>query len=73
MRTLVDLPEEDITLLSKLAKDASVSRAELVRQAVAKFLEPHRKTSVREFFGMWPDFPEDGQAFQDRLRSEWER
>lgn len=73
MRTLVDLPKDDVTLLTRLAKQASVSRAELVRQAVSAYLAPHKKSSIREFFGMWPDFPEDGQAYQDRLRSEWDR
>lgn len=73
MRTLVDLPEEDIALLNKLAKAGSVSRAELVRQAVSTYLAPHKKTSLHEFFGMWRDFPEDGLAYQERLRSEWER
>ena len=73
MQTVVDLSKEDLTLLDKLAHAASVSRAELVREAVANYLEPHKKTSVREFFGMWPDFPEDGQVYQDRLRSEWDR
>ena len=73
MRTLVDLAKDDIALLDTLAKADNVSRTELVRQAVTAYLAPHRKTSIREFFGIWPDFPEDGQEFQDRLRSEWER
>ncbi len=73
MRTLVDLPQEDITLLNKLAKADSVSRAELVRRAVATYLEPHRTVSLRDGFGIWAGMKEDGLAYQERLRSEWER
>ncbi len=72
MRTLVDLPQDDVTLLNKLAKAGSVSRAELVRQAVSTYLAPHKRTSVREFLGICPEF-EDGLVYQERLRSEWER
>lgn len=72
MRTLVDLPQEDVTLLNKLAKSGSVSRAELVRQAVSNYLAPHKKTGIRDFLGICPEF-EDGLVYQERLRSEWER
>ncbi len=72
MRTLIDLPQEDVALLNKLARAGSVSRAELVRQAVSTYLAPHRKTNIRDFLGICPEF-EDGMAYQDRLRSEWER
>ena len=41
MRTLVDIPEEDLTLMNTLSEAGHVSRAELVQRAVAAYLEPH--------------------------------
>ena len=71
MRTLIDIPEEDLKLLTQVAKKLSVSRAEFVRQVVATSLAPHRQKMNHAAFGAWPDFPEDGVAYQERMRSEW--
>ncbi len=73
MRTLVDLPEADLQLLNQLSKAGEVSRAELIRQAVSKFLEPHKAVGLRDAFGLWADMEEDSLAYQERMRSEWER
>lgn len=73
MRTLVDIREEDLQLLNHLRKTGDVSRAELVRQAITAYLAPHRNSGLREAFGLWADRGEDGLAYQERLRSEWER
>jgi len=71
MRTLIDIPEEDLVLLNQVAKKLSVSRAELVRQAVAISLAPHRQKMNHAAFGAWSGFAEDGLAYQERMRAEW--
>lgn len=71
MRTLVDIPEEDLSLLNKLSKAANLSRAELVRQAISNYLKPHKLADAAEGFGLWADSPVDGLAYQERIRSEW--
>ncbi|QHN04461.1 ribbon-helix-helix domain-containing protein [Granulicella sp. WH15] len=71
MRTLVDIPEDDLNLLNQLSKAGDVPRAELVRQAIAHYLEPHRLAKKSSAFGLWADQPEDGLEFQKRLRDEW--
>jgi hypothetical protein len=45
MRTIVDLPEEQIKALDTYRKRHGISRAEAVRRAVAAFFpaEPHKK------------------------------
>jgi hypothetical protein len=73
MRTLVDIPEEELTLLNRLSKAQNTSRAELVRQAITLFLQPHKETRPLPGFGAWKDHPEDGLAYQERLRAEWDR
>ena len=74
MRTLVDIPDDQIDELNKLAEREKVSRASLVRQAVADLLAAKRKTgnAARDAaFGLWAGMEEDGLAYQERLRSEW--
>ena len=74
MRTLVDIPDDQIEELNKLAERERVSRASLVRQAVADLLAAKRKTgkAARDAaFGLWAGMEEDGLAYQERLRSEW--
>lgn len=72
MRTLVDLPNSDLEELNELSRSRKTSRAQLIRLAVKGFLAQNRP-GFDEAFGMWKDRPEDGVAYQERLRSEWER
>lgn len=71
MRTLIDIPEEDLKLLTQVAKKLSISRAEFVRRSVAASLAPHRKKMNHAAFGAWSGFQEDGLTYQDRMRAEW--
>ena len=73
MRTLVDIPDDQLEELTKLAEREKVSRASLVRQAVASLLASRRHSdddAIAAAFGIRPDM-EDGLAYQERLRSEW--
>jgi metal-responsive CopG/Arc/MetJ family transcriptional regulator len=73
MRTLVDIPERELELLTRLSAEQRVSRAELVRRAVSAYLEPHQLPASRSVFGLWRDREDDGLAYQERIRSEWDR
>lgn len=73
MRTLVDIPDDQLKALTKLAEREKVSRAALVRKAVADLLASKRQAdddAIDAAFGIRPDM-EDGLAYQERLRSEW--
>ena len=72
MRTLVDIPEADLQILNHLSKSQKVSRAELVRNAISTYVEPHRPQSEVDCFGIWADNPVDGLEYQRKLRSEWD-
>ncbi|MEO8737575.1 MAG: CopG family transcriptional regulator, partial [Edaphobacter sp.] len=71
MRTLVDIPDEDLGRLNELSSARRVSRAELVRSAISLFLRTHGGDVADEAFGLWTDSKEDGLAYQKRMRSEW--
>ncbi len=53
MGTVVDLPEEQIEPLKALAEQMGLSRAELVRLAVADYLHRHRPAADDVAFGLW--------------------
>jgi hypothetical protein len=71
MRTLVDIPTEDLKLLNGVVKTLAISRAEFVRRAISKSLEPHRQSQKQEAFGLWSNHPVDGLKYQERMRAEW--
>ena len=71
MRTLVDIPAEDLDLVNGVAKKLDISRAEFVRRAISSYLEPHRTDPTAGAFGIWRDRPVDGLDYQDGMRGEW--
>jgi hypothetical protein len=72
VRILVDLPETELEQLNALSRERRVSRAELIRRAVAGYLAQNR-TGLEESFGLWKKKGVGGMRYQERLRSEWER
>ena len=73
MRTIVDLPDDQIAALKALAERNGLSRTELVRRAVAVYLEQRRVPAGDAAFGLWRKRDEDGLDYQERLRREWDR
>ena len=71
----MELPAQQLAALDAWRVAHGVSRAEAVRQAVARFLvaEKAHASALESTSGMWADRPEDGLAYQERLRAEWER
>ena len=66
MRTLIDIPEQDLAALNRMSKAENVSRAELVRRAITLYLSPQKRdnSGLRKAFGAWKDNPEDGYLTQ---------
>lgn len=71
MRTIVDLPEEQIARLAELCEQERISRAEAVRRAVADYLKARHAADRGSFFGMWRSRGIDGAEYQCALRDEW--
>jgi hypothetical protein len=79
MRTIVDLPEEQIKALDSYAKSKGISRAAAVRESVAAYL-PAKKTKKRDLdywrkhpaFGSWKGPKMDSVEYVRKLRAEWD-
>lgn len=76
MKTLVDIPDEDVERLDALALRGKRSRAAEIRDAVKMYLI--KKTDndwLEKGFGLWKDRTDIGDAveYQRRIRAEWTR
>ena len=71
MRTTIDLSEEQVQQLGEFCRREGVSRAEVVRRAVADYLNVHSTRERRDAFGIWRNRRPDGLEYERRLRREW--
>ncbi len=74
MRILVDVSHGQVSALNALAKRTGKARAEVIREALDKHVVENQ-SPISEFYGLWAGHAEtqDAQAYQDKLRSEWDR
>jgi len=70
MRTLIDIPEKQIKALTAISQAEKVSRAEVIREAIAHYLDMKIPQSD-EAFGLWKDDKVDGLTYQEQVRAEW--
>lgn len=70
MRTLIDLPEEDIRWLDRLAAEQGKSRAAVVREAVSAYRVEASRDWIGRGAGYWKHRADIGDAveYQRELR-----
>ena len=73
MRTIIDIPSEQLDSLASLCQREGTSRAEAVRRAVASYLNEQTGDLDDDAFGIWRKRKIDGVAYQRKLRAEWSR
>lgn len=74
MRTIIDLPATQLAALRELEHRKKLSRAELIRRAVAQYVRDNTPTD--DAFGAWKsgnNVTVDALALQSELRDEWSR
>ncbi|MBI3359068.1 MAG: ribbon-helix-helix protein, CopG family [Nitrospirae bacterium] len=71
MRTIVDLPKEQLQVLSSLCEKEKISRAEAIRRAVNKLLAEASVGSLESAFGIWKHKKLSSRQYVERLRLEW--
>jgi hypothetical protein len=72
MRTIIDLPADQLEALDSLCAREGISRAEGVRRAVAEHVRQHQSDRAGQAFGIWRARAVDGLAYEQRLRREWD-
>ena len=72
MRTIIELPDEQLEALDGICRREGISRAEAVRQAVALLMRQRGAARSGLAFGIWQGRRTvDGLAYQEKLRREW--
>ena len=71
MRMTIELSEEQLRRLADVCRREGVSRAEVIRRAVAYYLDARYVCDRDDLFGIWRDRSVDGLRFERRLRREW--
>lgn len=72
MRTIVEIPNDVVERLDLMSGQRNLSRAALIRDAIAVYLEQEGAADAGKAFGLWKGRSKDGLAYQSELRSEWD-
>lgn len=72
VRTIVDIPDEQLRQLAELCRREDLSRSEAVRRAIALLLAA-QASRPDDAFGLWKGRGTDGVTYQRALRDEWDR
>jgi hypothetical protein len=72
MRTIIELPEDQVTALAELCKLEQISRAEAVRRALSEMLARKQNQGREQAFGGWKNRG-DSRTIVEGLRQEWEQ
>lgn len=72
MRTIVDLPQEQVRKLALVCRREKISRAEAIRRALDRFLRSSSVRDLRSFFGASKTRGNVSRHVA-RLRREWSR
>jgi metal-responsive CopG/Arc/MetJ family transcriptional regulator len=71
MRTIIEVPKAVLDRLTEIGERDDISRADVIRRALASYLEQHPPTDEDHAFGLWKKRPRDGIAYEDELRDDW--
>ena len=72
MRTIIEIPDEQLKKLSYICEREDISRAEVIRKAISLYLQDNIAVKNDYSFGIWKNKAIDSVAYQNKLREEWE-
>lgn len=72
MRTIVELPGDQLSHLDAHCRRERISRAEAIRQAVALLLADASRAQAARAFGLWRGRSDEALGKLERLRGEWQ-
>ncbi|MES2661552.1 MAG: ribbon-helix-helix protein, CopG family [Verrucomicrobiota bacterium] len=72
MRTIIDLPEEQVKALASWCEEHEISRAEAIRRALGSMLSNQHRAGREKAFGAWKGKNIDSRNLVKELREEWD-
>jgi len=73
MRTIIEVPTEQLNALDDLCRRDGISRAEAIRRAIASHLAGNSSSNRTAAHGLWRDRGLDGLMYEQTIRREWDR
>lgn len=70
-RIRIDLSDDVIQRLDNLKQLRNQPRAELLREAIEKYLDQQSTSVIRDALGLWGNQQEDGLGYERKLWQEW--
>ena len=71
MRTIIEVPDDDIRNLDRIVEQQKKSRAAIIREAIRLYLKGRVVSSDEAAFGIWKEKKADGLEYQAEVRSDW--
>jgi len=71
MRTIFEIPDDKVKELDRLCKAQKISRAELMRRAIDKYLLDTPLVRREASFGIWKKKKIDSLKYEASIRKEW--
>jgi len=71
MRTIIEIPQDQVDALEAICKRESISRAEAIRRAVAAYVRHEGPSTANQAFGLWRGQRGSGLQYQEQRRREW--
>lgn len=72
MRTIIDLPDDQLEALGEICAQKKVSRAAVIRQAVAGYIQQSKADTSENAFGLWKKKNINALKHEDKIRTEWD-
>lgn len=72
MRTIIEVPDDVVASLDRMSSREKRSRAAIIREAIAEYLQRTSLPPAEAAFGLWKREPTDGVRYQNDLRADWE-
>ncbi|MGK2964257.1 MAG: ribbon-helix-helix protein, CopG family [Tepidiformaceae bacterium] len=81
MRTIIDLPEDQLSALAEVCRIGGISRAEAIRRAVDLYLkdaerlaeeQAEKARAFKAAFGSWKHRGVDTDTYLAEIRAEWD-
>ena len=71
MGSLVEIKEEQLRELDRIARESDRTRAALIEDALAEYLNRQKVSPRDRAFGLWRERNIDGLEYQEEIRKEW--
>jgi metal-responsive CopG/Arc/MetJ family transcriptional regulator len=73
MRTIIDLPEEQVRGLELWCRRDRISRTEAVRRAIRAALSTQNSSPRADAFGAWAGKKINSRDYVESVRAEWDK